>query len=320
MQKREKHRLALLPRCLKNSDHHHICRDRGAGNANDPQEMLPVGDGIGMVYEEPNDRHCAHQQNDRSQSGQRKAVKESRLDGRAHTGMVLCGVGVGDERQHALRHAGGNGERERVDFFRNAHPRNGVVGIRYHHFVERQIGGSTHQGHHKRGEADQKDLFGDALPQGIILRRELDDRVRAVFIQQQDKIHRGSGIGKHRRQSRARHAHVERVHEDRVEQDVEYPAKRDAEARLLRVSFGSDKVRKTGVPHRGNAADRDRPKHIIRTIGICIGIRPERGQQKRAQQIERHAVEKRHTGGRPNTESGAFFRLLPIPRAKAARQ
>ena len=117
--------------------------------------------------------------------------------------MTAGGVVVADQRQRPLRHALRDGVGKEANFLRNAHARNGGIGIARGHVVERAVGDGGHHGHHKAGQADAQNLGGDVLLDRKRFEAWRNDCVFANAAEKAEKVPRGDQVGQHSGNGRA---------------------------------------------------------------------------------------------------------------------
>ena len=308
-----------MSRRLEDGNDHHRDGNGGTSDADDAQEMLAIGNGLGIIDEKFDDGNGTCKKIDRADRRNDERIQKRRLDRRAHTRIILCGEVIADQGKHALRHTVCDRKGKHIDLLGDTHARDGLIGVRYDHFVEHDIGERTHQHHQKARETDKQDLLRNTVAQGIIAGRKFDDGVIAVFIKEHEEIARCDQIGKHRRDRRALDTELHRENKDRVENDIKDTAERHADAGFLGIALRAHKMCKTSVHNRWNTADGDRPQNVIRAKIIGCRIRAEQRENKGAEKIHRKAVNKSDRGSGIDTECRASPCFFAVTLAQTAR-
>ena len=314
----ENHRLELSSRCLEDGDDHHGNGDRSTGDGNGFQEILSVFDGCRIVNEESDERCCTEIQKERTCNGNDERIEERRLDNLTHTGEILGGEVVTDQRQNTLCHTVGDGERENVDLLCDTHAGDCLIGIGNDHLVENEIGGRTHQKHNEAGEADEQNLFWNTARYGEVFEGEIDDRNVFSLLQEAEEVDHGDRVGEHGSDCRALHAETERKDEDRVKNDIGDTAERKTDAGFLGIAFRAHEMGKTRVQNGGNAADGDCPEEIIGAVAVGELVRSEKREDRGTRPIENETVNERKCGGTPNAERSAFLGFFAVAFAEAS--
>ena len=311
-EERKDHRLELSARCLEDGDDHHGNGDRSAGNGDCFQEILSVSNGFRIVNEESDQRCCAEVKEKRTREGNDQCIEESRFDDLTHTGEILGGKVVADQRQNALRHAVCNGKCENVDLFCDTHAGNCLIGVSNDHFVENEVGSRTHQKHNEAGEADEQDLLGNTARYGEVFEREIDDGDILSLFQKAEEIDHGDRIGEHGGDCRALDTESKRKDEDRVKNDIRDTAERQTDTGFLGISLRAHEMGETRVQDGRNTADGDRPEEIVGAVAVGELVRSEKRKDRGTSPIENETVNQRKCGGTPNAECGAFLCFFTV--------
>lgn len=145
----------------------------------------------------------------------------------------------------------------------------------HHHHV-----GSVAQGRFKGG-GQPHGKNGSRKSEGEILRVQGNRRLISQPDILHHKKHHRSGVGKGRRNGRARHIHVKTENQHRIQNHVQDAAEHHPGAGLLRMSFASQQMAQAQAHHGGNAACRNHPEQIAFGIGKGIRAGSQKGQKGR---------------------------------------
>ena len=318
-QERQEHRLHLFTDRLKNGNNCHRNCDARAGNTDNPLEQLSIPNRFGIVNERLYNRPGAREQQNCTRRRHQQAIQERCANGRHHPFIIFRGEIIPDQRQHALGHPRRYCERHHIHLFGDTDPRHRFIGIGNHQLIQRDIGHYAHQVHQAAGQAHQKHLTRDPQSQAILPGIERNIRRAAAPGNQYQKISCGDHIGKHRCGRRPCDLHPERENKYGIQNDVQHPAQRHAEAGLPGISLCAHQMCKLLIEHCWDCAERDGPENILAAKLVRLAVRSGRRQHKAAQQIQHSPVNEGDENGCPDAERRRFFRPVMIARPQAAR-